>query len=97
MHAEGVTEFVILSGPDVHDYLLTVRAQLRAYLKAAFPACRFSLVSQPDADMGFVVVPVVGSVGDGVAGELLEPNPYLLAEIAHALEAFQPQVPSTLH
>lgn len=92
-----VTEFVIVSGPEVHDYLVAVRRQLRSYLSAAFPQYRFSLVSQEGEGMGFVVVPVVGRVGDGDACEMLEPNPAVLMQIAQVLEGFAPVLGATLH
>ncbi|WP_449395549.1 hypothetical protein [Devosia riboflavina] len=93
----GVTEFVIMSGPEVHDYLMTVRKQLRTYLAASFPQYRFSLVSQDNEGMGFVVVPVVGSVGDGwTSQQLHEPDPQTIFEIKMALEAFRPNL-ETVH
>ncbi|HEV7293068.1 MAG TPA: hypothetical protein VGN79_12185 [Devosia sp.] len=86
-----VTEFVIISGPEVHDYLVEIRAQLRSYLNSAFPDFRFSLVSQDGEGMGFVVVPVVGSIGDGTSsGDFADPEPSVLYEIKQALEAFRP-------
>lgn len=92
----GVTEFVIMSGPEVHDYLVTIRAQLRAYLSAAFPDYRFSLLSQDGEGMGFVVVPVVGSVGGDDVAAPLDPNYTAIDNIRRALEAFRPTL-ATLH
>lgn len=85
-----VTEFVIMSGPEVHDYLVTIRGQLRSYLIAAFPEFKFSLVSQDGEGMGFLVVPVVGSVGEDAGREWRDPDYAVLSEIKAALEAFSP-------
>lgn len=89
-------EFVIMSGPEVYDYLLTIRAQLRAYLAAAFPELRFSLVSQEGEGMGFLVVPVVGAIGGESDVDWTEPDYQLIAKIRAALEAFKPEV-ATVH
>ncbi len=94
-HSHEVTEFVIMSGPEVHDYLVTIRAQLRVYLEASFPGYRFSLVSREGEGMGFLVVPVVGRIGAD-SGEPAEPDYALLLEIKSALEAFRPNV-QTVH
>jgi hypothetical protein len=84
-----VSEFVILSGPLVHDHLIRMRAELRAYLARFFPHCRFSLAVKESEGMDFVVVPVVGSTGEDV--ELDIPDLVTLAEIKMALEAFAPE------
>lgn len=89
-----VTEFVIMSGPEVHDYLVAIRAQLRSYLVAAFPMYRFSLMSRDGEGMGFVVVPIIGEL-DACDPPVAEPGPGLLREIADVLERFQPL--STVH
>ena len=88
-----MTEFVIISGPEVHDYLVHIRAQLRSYLDREFPQYRFSLVSQDCEGMGFIVVPVVGSVGGGDQGEFGDPDGSVVYEIRQALEAFRPRAP----
>jgi hypothetical protein len=84
----SVSEFVILSGPLVHDHLIRVRAELRAYLARFFPQFRFSLAVKDAEGMDFVVVPVVGSTGEDV--DLDIPDLVTLAEIRMALEAFAP-------
>ena len=88
-------EFVILSGPEAHDHLIFAREQLRAYLVSQFPDYRFSLAAQEGEGMGFLVVPVVGSIG-GDDEEYAEPQYAVLAEIRLALEAFVP-AGATLH
>lgn len=89
----GVAEYVILSGPLVHDNLVRLRAELRAYLASYFPSCKFSLAVRESEGMDFVVVPVVGSTGDDVDLEI--PDLVVLAEIKMVLEAFAPG--QTLH
>ncbi len=88
-------EFVILSGPEAHDHLVAARDQLRSYLARQFPNYRFSLAAQEGEGMGFLVVPVVGTVG-GDDHELATPQYSVLAEIRMALEAFAP-TGATLH
>lgn len=83
-----VPEYVILSGPVVHDHLVRVRGELRSYLARSFPSCRFSLAVKDGEGMDFIVVPVIGATGDGV--EFQEPDLMALAQIKLALEAFAP-------
>ena len=82
-------EFVILSGPEAHEHLIEARQQLHAYLMRQFPEYRFSLAAQEGEGMGFLVVPVVDSIGDD-DGEYSVPRYSVLAEIRMALEAFVP-------
>lgn len=93
--ARNCVEFVILSGPEAHDHLVTAREQLRAYLIRQFPDYRFSLAAHEGEAMGFLVVPVVGSIG-GDDNEYASPQYAVLAEIRMALEAFSP-VGAVLH
>lgn len=79
-------EFVILSGPDVHDYLVEVRSQLRRYLAHHFPEYRFSLAFHDCEGMGFLVVPVVASDEE----DLASPHGSMLDCIRRVLEAFAP-------
>lgn len=83
-----VPEYVILSGPVVHDHLIRVRAELRSYLARYFPSCRFSLAVKDGEGMDFIVVPVIGSTGDDI--ELQAPDLVALSQIKLALEAFAP-------
>lgn len=85
---KGVPEYVILSGPVVHDHLIKARAELRSYLAGYFPNCRFSLAVRDGEGLDFVVVPVIGATG--VNADLALPDLVALAEIKMALEAFAP-------
>lgn len=93
----GVTEFVIMCGPDVHDYLVSIRTQLRRHLRGLFPNFRFSLATHPAEGMGFVVVPMLGTVGDGRVFSPLKPDELVMSEIREALEDFQPAPAETVH
>jgi len=88
---KGVTEFVILSSPQVADYLASVRGKLRRYLAVAFPEFDFSLANQAENDgLDFVVVPVMGVVNGDEVQEMREVDPMVLERIRLALEAFDP-------
>ena len=83
-----------MSGPEVHDFLVVIRAQLRSYLATSFPQYRFSLVSQECEGMGFVVVPVVGTVGGDDHANFASTDYTVIDQIRAALEAFRP---ATMH
>lgn len=98
MPGAAVTEFVIISPPEVNLYLLRVRERLRRHLAQLFPHYRFSLVEQGgEADgMGFVVVPVVGKTGYS-RHPIKEVDEDVLREIAQGLERFDPSAPELLN
>lgn len=79
------TEFVIISAPHVHDFLLEVRSQLRSYLEASFPEFSFSLATSGGEGLDFVVVPIAHEGPLGLAQE------QVLNDIRITLEAFQPR------
>lgn len=90
MSERDVSEFVILSPVAIHSALVYSRERLRSYLEVRFPRFCFSLAQMAceEPSLEFVVVPVVGNVGDE-AERLQPPHEDLLREIKDALEAFE--------
>ena len=78
------TEFVIISAPHVHDFLVHVRGQLRRHLEASFPDYTFSLATCAGENMDFVVVPIACEDAMNLAQQ------GLIDEIRLSLEAFRP-------
>lgn len=89
---EQVSEFVILAPGSAHGALVYAKERLRCYLAGRFPEYQFSLAEMwgDHEEDAFVVVPVVGTVGDEEnPGHLMAVNERVIVEIRQALEAFQ--------
>lgn len=91
--ADHVTDFVIIAGPVAFPRLAAVVDRLLAHMAAEFPDCRFQLIQPDDDELNdetVMVLPVLGSVGEGGAPLGEAPSRETMDAIEARLALFDP-------
>lgn len=88
-------DFIIIAGPVSYPPLAAAVDRLLAHMAAEFPDYRFQLVQPNDADNELadetvMVLPLVGSVGEGGSKLGDPPSEGIMAAISDRLASFRP-------